>query len=70
MADRIDTGIQQTVNPVMEQLSQNMRDTLGIWNRPFSPIASGHPNPPVATNPASNDNGKNNLNKIINKKTF
>jgi len=54
IADRIDTGIQQTVNPVVGQLSQNVRDTLGIWNRPFSPLSSSHPKPassPPQANP-------------------
>ncbi len=63
LAERIDSGIQQTVNPVVEQLSNkahNVRETLGIWNRPFSPLSSGHPNPvvPPNTNLASQSEGK------------
>lgn len=57
IAERIDSGIQQTVNPVrstlVEQLSNkahNVRESLGIWNRPFSPLSSGHPNPVAAPN--------------------
>lgn len=53
LAERIDSGIQQTVNPVVEQLSNkahNVRESLGIWNRPFSPLSSGHPNPVAAPN--------------------
>lgn len=58
LAERIDSGIQQTVNPVVEQLSNkanNVRESLGIWNRPFSPLSSGHPNPVAAPN----TNGQN-----------
>lgn len=63
LAERIDSSIQQTVNPVVEQLSNkahNVRETLGIWNRPFSPLSSGHPNPvvPPNTNPASSEGKK------------
>lgn len=53
LAERIDTSIQQAVNPALEQLSNkahNVRESLGIWNRPFSPISSGHPNPVAAPN--------------------
>lgn len=62
LAERIDSGIQQTVNPVVEQLSNkahNVRESLGIWNRPFSPLSSGHPNPvaPPNTNVQSQSEG-------------
>ena len=53
LAERIDSSIQQAVNPALEQLSNkahNVRESLGIWNRPFSPISSGHPNPVAAPN--------------------
>ena len=62
IADRIDSGIQQTVNPVVEQLSQNVRDTLGIWNRPFSPLSSAHPKP-AASPPQANPLNDGILNK-------
>lgn len=55
ISERIDTGIQKAVNPVVDQLTQNIRDTLGIWHRPLSSLASGHPNPvaPPNTNPTT-----------------
>jgi hypothetical protein len=50
----IDSSLKQTINPVVEQLSNkahNVRESLGIWNRPFSPLSSGHPNPVIPPNP-------------------
>lgn len=62
IADRIDAGIQHTVNPMVDQLSQNVRETLGNWNRPFSQIASGHPNPvaPPHNSPPTKSEGFSN----------
>ena len=62
IAERIDTGFQQTLFPVVDQLHQNVRETLNIWNRPFSALISGHSQPmptriadgPVHAAPTSN----------------
>ncbi|KAI9559121.1 hypothetical protein GHT06_015910 [Daphnia sinensis] len=60
----IDSSLKQTINPVVEQLSNkahNVRESLGIWNRPFSPLSSGHPNPVIPPNPnlANQNEGSN-----------
>ncbi|EFX82642.1 hypothetical protein DAPPUDRAFT_302377 [Daphnia pulex] len=60
----IDSSLKQTLNPVVEQLSNkahNVRESLGIWNRPFSPLSSGHPNPVIPPNPnlANQNEGTN-----------
>ena len=66
LAERIDSGI----HPVVEQLSNkahNMRESLGIWNRPFSPLSSGHPNPviPPNTNLASQSEGNRQITSAL-----